>query len=131
MPMKKIILMAAIAISLASCNQNIKDYTARGTYVKNDSTQGFQEFIFVDDYVQVTYLFDSLWFDTLYINGSLYIESHHVTMASQCRYEQNKQNVTVFNAYYDVPPHEKDSDLHIRSYGDYLIHDGKIFNRYY
>ncbi len=122
--------MATIAI-FASCDQNEPDYTAKGTYVKNDSTQGFHEFIFHDDYVQVTFLFDSLWFDTLHIDDTMLIESHHITMASQCKYEQKRQDVTVFNAYYDIPPFEKDSDLHIISYGSYIIHNGKRFNRSY
>ena len=119
--MKKLLLFAAAVLCLAGCNSDVKDYTVKGTYISQDSSQGFQEFIFLDDYVQVTFLFDS-------IDHEL---GQRVNMVSQCLYEQKKQNVTVFNAYYDVPPHENDSDLHIISYGDYLIHNEKIFNRRY
>ena len=119
--MKKLLLFTAAALCLVGCNSDVKDYKVKGTYVSADSSQGFHEFIFLDDYVQVTFLFDS-------IDPEL---GQRVNMVSQCLYEQKKQNVTVYSAYYDVPPHEKDSDLHLVSYSDYIIHAGRRFNSLY
>ena len=119
--MRKLLLFTAAALCLVGCNSDVKDYKVKGTYVSADSSQGFHEFIFLDDYVQVTFLFDS-------IDQEL---GQRVNMVSQCLYEQKKQNVTVYSAYYDVTPHEKDSDLHLVSYGDYIIHAGRRFNSLY
>lgn len=95
--MKKLLLFTASALCLVGCNSDVKDYTVKGTYISQYSSQGFHEFIFLDDYVQVTFLFDS-------IDPEL---GQRVKMVSQCLYEQKKQNVTVYSAYYDVPPHRK------------------------
>lgn len=119
--MRKLLFFAATALCLllASCNQNEPDYSVKGKeYTYSEDTYGYYNFIFFDDYVQVTLRFDSITHDGFW-DGTM----------TNAKYEQEKQNVTIYNVVYDVPPHEKDSDLHIISFGDYIIHAGRRFDK--
>lgn len=111
--------MAVLCLSIVSCNQNEPDYSVKGKeYTYSEDTYGYYNFIFFDNYVQVTLRFDSITPDGFW-DGTM----------TNAKYEQKKQNVTIYNVVYDVPPHEKDSDLHVISYGDYIIHAGRKFYR--
>ena len=119
MSQRYLLPMAALCLLLVSCNQNEPDYSVKGkecTY--SEDTYGYYNFIFFDDYVQVTLRFDSITPDGFW-DGTM----------TNAKYEQEKQNVTIYNVVYDVPPHEKDSDLHIISFGDYIIHAGRRFDK--